>query len=148
MTTKKTTLALALVVALSAAGMASAHFATRHYYSSWTYYPAQSYHYCYYYYKPTPVVTTYSYHYAIVYPTQPRYVNYYNPYQQQYWGRLDTQAKGDKQYSLLAENDRKKELKDIPEKAFPALDKMPAIPESTDGEQMLVPKELPKIDVK
>jgi|GEM_PF-1259683 len=113
---------------------AAANSLARHYYSSWTYYPSRTYYYSYYYYKPTPSYNSYQYHYCVYYTAQPRYVYYYNPVSQYYWGRYDLDEKG---YSLLAEKDRKKDLKDIPEKAFPKPGEMPAIPGSEDGERML-----------
>jgi hypothetical protein len=112
----------------------------RHYYSSWTYYPQRTYYYVYYYYKPYETATEYNYHYCIYYPATPRYVYYYNPYSKYYWGRYDTKEKG---YSLLEEKDRKTNLKDIPESAFPKPSNMPAIPESKDGEKMLPPPKAP-----
>ena len=121
----------------------------RQYYSSWSYYSTTRYYYRTYYYYPTPVATTYSYHYVIYYPSQPRYVYYYNPVSQQYWGRFefgeDGKAKG---YSLLAEKDRKEKLADIPESAFPKPGAMPAIPGTTDGEKMVPPaSDLPHTDL-
>lgn len=113
--------------------------AQRHYYSSWSYYPQYTYYYTQYYYRPT-VTSDYSYHYCIYYPSSPRYVYYYNPYTRYYWGRYDTKEKG---YSLLAEKDRKTNLKEIPEEAFPKPAEMPAIPESKDGEKMLPPPKAP-----
>jgi len=123
----------------------------RQYYTSWSYYSTTRYYYRTYYYYPTVAATTYSYHYCVYYPSQPRYVYYYNPVTQQYWGRFefgeDGQAKG---YSLLAEKDRKGKLADIPESAFPKPAAMPAIPGASDGEKMdappsdLPPKDLPK----
>lgn len=103
----------------------------RSYYSSWSYYPKRTYYYRYYYYKPYNAYDGYKYHYTIYYPTQPRYVYYYNPGTKYYWGRYDLEEKG---YSMLAEKDRKTKLEDIPESAFPKPGKMPAIPESKDGE--------------
>ena len=40
---------------------------------------------------------------------------------------------------MLAEKDRKANLKEIPDAAFPKPAEMPAIPESADGEKMLPP---------
>src|SRR5262249_43131505 len=113
------------------------------------YYSTTRYYYRTYYYYPTPVATTYSYHYAIYYPSQPRYVYYYNPVSQQYWGRFEFDANGKaKGYSLLAEKDRKGKLSDIPESAFPKPAEMPAIPGTTDGEKMAQPPyDLPKDDL-
>ena len=132
-----------LAVASSVQG---ALLARRHYYGGWTYYPSRTYYYTNYYYYPTTTSTNYRYHYCVHYPTQPRYVYYYNPYSSVYWGRYDCEEKG---YSLLAEKDRKADLKEIPEKAFPKPGEMPEIPESTDGEKMLPidPTTLPKAEV-
>ena len=105
----------------------------RQYYSSWSYHPTYNYHYTRYHYKPTPTYPTYSYHYCIHYSNQPRYVYYYNPHSQQYWGRFDMEGKEGKQYSLLKPEDRKEKLEDIPEGAFPEPGAMPEIPEGVDG---------------
>jgi hypothetical protein len=136
---------IALAAVTAVAAPASARLFRRHYYASWSYYPQYTYYYRAYYYKPYNDYEGYKYHYCIHYPTQPRYVYYYNPYSSQYWGRYDMEAKG---YSLLAEKDRKKNLKDIPEEAFPKPAEMPAIPESTDGEKIppIEPDDLPKGD--
>jgi hypothetical protein len=134
----------ASMLALSGDAQAGRYY--RQYYSSWSYYTTTRYYYRTYYYYPTTTATTYSYHYAIYYPSQPRYVYYYNPTSQAYWGRFEFDEKGKaKGYSLLAEKDRKKNLADIPESAFPAPAAMPAIPGTTDGEKMAVPPaDLPK----
>ena len=108
----------------------------RQYYSSWSYQPSRSYHYTRYYYQPTVTATTYHYHYCISYPSQPRYVYYYNPVSEVYWGRLDLEGKEGAQYSLLADKDRKKNLSDIPESAFPAPAALPAIPGTADNIKM------------
>jgi hypothetical protein len=130
---RRSTLGLLLLFSLLMASTAAAALAGRHYYSSWSYAPTYTYYYRYYYYKPVPDFDGYKYHYAIYYPAQPRYVYYYNPYASYYWGRYDLEAKG---YSVLAEGDRKKNLKEIPESAFPKPGEMPAIPESKDGERI------------
>ena len=131
---------------LSQAGEAQASRYYRQYYSSWSYYSTTRYYYRTYYYYPTPAATTYSYHYCIYYPSQPRYVYYYNPVSKQYWGRFEFGVDGKpKGYSLLAPQDRKEKLADIPESAFPAPAAMPAIPESSDGEKISPPPyDLPK----
>ena len=118
----------------------------RQYYSTWSYHTTTSYYYRTYYYYPTPVATTYSYHYCIYYPSRPQYVYYYNPVSRAYWGRMEYGADGKpKGYSLLAEKDRKEKLSDIPESAFPAPAAMPAIPGTTDGEKVAAPPaDLPK----
>jgi hypothetical protein len=135
-----------LATCLLAASSSDARlYLRRQYYSGWSYYPSTSYYYSYYYYKPYDSYDGYSYHYCIYYPSQPRYVYYYNPYSKVYWGRFDTKGKEGEQYSLLAEKDRKKKLSDIDPKAFPKPGKMPEIPDAKDGERIEPPpKELPK----
>ena len=111
-------------------------------YSPWSYNTNTTYYYSSYYYKPTVSYATYKHHYCIYYPTRPRYVYYYNPVAQTYWGRYDLKKKG---YSMLEKKDRKKNLDDIPEDAFPKPGKMPEIPESEDKVRMkpIDPKSLP-----
>jgi len=60
--------------------------------------------------------------------------------------RYEVGSKGEKRYSILANKDRKKELKDIPDSAFPAPAAMPTIPDATDGVAMEPPPDtnLPK----
>lgn len=135
---KKAVLIVALVVLATTGGTVVA--AGRHYYGNWGHYPQRSYYYVQYYYKPADDYEDYRYHYCIYYPAQPNYIYYYNPYSSVYWGRYDVKAKG---YSLLEEKDRKKELKEIPDKAFPKPAAMPAIPEAKDGEKMLPPPKVP-----
>lgn len=127
---------LLVVVACVAPMQQECDAAGRHYYSTWSYYPQRTYYYVKYHYLPQSDQTDYSYHYCLYYPATPRYVYYYNPYSKLYWGRYDTVEKG---YSLLAEKDRKANLKDIPAAAFPKPAEMPAIPDSQDGEKMLPP---------
>ncbi len=135
-------LALALTLGAVAAPAAVASYGYRQYYdTSWSYNPSYSYYYVTYYYQPVVTQTSYNYHYCIYYPSQPRYVYYYNPVSQVYWGRYEIGSKGEKRYSILADKDRKKDLKDIPEKAFPEPAKMPTIPEAKDGVTMEPPPE-------
>jgi hypothetical protein len=143
---KYLTLACALAACVLVGSRVQANWlAYRQYYSGWSYYPSRTYYYSYYYYKPYESYANYNYHYCIYYPSQPRYVYYYNPYTRHYWGRFDTQGKNGEQYSLLAEKDRKEQLKEIPESAFPKPAAMPAIPESKDGVAIEPPsQELPK----
>jgi hypothetical protein len=127
---------------VASAPKAEAYYGYRQYYSSWRYYPSRTYYYSSYYYKPYDSYSGYKHHYCVYYPSQPRYVYYYNPYRQVYWGRYDVESKG---YSLLADKDRKQKLEDIPESAFPKPGKMPAIPEGEDSVAMEPPpSELPK----
>lgn len=134
-------LALALALALGLT-QAQAGFGQRQYYdTTWTYSSNYSYYYVHYYYRPAVTYTTYDYHYCIYYPSQPRYIYYYNPVAQVYWGRYEIGSKGDARYSLLAQKDRKKELKDIPDSAFPKPAKMPTIPGAKDDEAIAPPPE-------
>ena len=146
------TLVLGLTVGLGLAygPTVPAAFAQRQYYdTSYTYSPTYSYYYVRYYYRPVPTYTTYDYHYCIYYPSQPSYIYYYNPVNQVYWGRYKIGSKGDERYSILADKDRKKDLKDIPESAFPEPAAMPKIPGSKDGEAMSPPPEnVPKDEPK
>ena len=138
---------LALLIAASTltafSGVASAAYRQR--YSSWSYYPQRQYYYRYYYYKPYADYDGYKYHYCIHYPSQ-QYVYYYNPVRRVYWGRYDLEKQG---YSLLAEKDRKENLSDIPESAFPEPGEMPQIPDSEDGEKVekIAKEDLPTGDV-
>ena len=131
----------AALAVVAAVGVARAGLYYRQYYSSWNYYPQYSYYYSNYYYQPTSDYQGYNYHYCIYYPSQPTYVYYYNPVSQVYWGRYEIGSKGDKRYSILADKDRKKDLKEIPEKAFPEPGKMPTIPGAKDGVAMEPPPE-------
>jgi hypothetical protein len=124
-------LGLALVLTLGASSGVEA--AGRQYYAGWHQHPSYGYYYNTYYYKPTPSYVGYTYHYCVYQPSQPRYIYYYNPHRQVYWGRFDLQGKPGEQYSLLADEHRKKSLADIPESAFPKPAAMPAVPDSTDG---------------
>lgn len=125
---------------------AYAQYARQYYDTTWTYSSAYSYYYTTYYYLPTVTATTYDYHYCIYYTSQPSYVYYYNPTTRVYWGRYEVGSKGENRYSMLAAKDRKKDLKDIPEGAFPKPSKMPTIPGASDGAAMEPPpeKSLPK----
>lgn len=136
-----------LVVSTSLSSFVAANYlAGRHYYGGWNYYPTRTYYYSNYYYKPQPTYEGYKHHYCVYYPTTPRYVYYYNPVRRVYWGRYDLTEKG---YSMLAEKDRKEDLKAIPETAFPKPGEMPPIPDSEDGEKMLPidPQTLPSSEV-
>ena len=127
--------AVALVAALGAS-TAQAGFG-RQYYGGWSY-CTKGYWYCTYTYKPYVGYPNYCYNYCVWYPATPKFCYYFNPYRGTYWGRYDFQTKG---YSLLAEKDRKKDLKDIPESAFPKPGKMPTIPGAKDDVAIEPPPE-------
>ena len=134
--------ALSLVAVLVCTVPAAAAYGQRQYYdTTWAYSQNNSYYYTSYYFQPVIAQTTYSYHYCIYYPSQPQYIYYYNPSSQVYWGRYEIGSKGDKRYSMLAEKDRKKDRKDIPESAFPKPGKMPTIPGAKDDVAIEPPPE-------
>lgn len=137
-------LALTLAVASAANG---AYLLRQYYDASYTYSPSYGYYYTTYYYTPVVTQVTYEYHYCIYYPAQPQYIYYYNPTTQAYWGRYEIGSKGEKRYSILAQKDRKKDLKAIPESAFPEPAAMPTIPGAKDEVAMEPPPEnVPKGD--
>jgi len=110
-------------------------------YSPWTYHTGKGYYYCQYYYKPTPDFVGFKHHFCIYRPAQPRYIYYFNPQKQVYWGRYDTEKKG---YSLLADKDRKANLGSIRNGAFQEPGKMPAVPE-TKGDDRVAEPDLSKL---
>jgi hypothetical protein len=134
-------LALAGAVALVAAlGVSSAQAGSgRQYYSGWQHSPRGCF-FSTYFYKPSASSPTYCHNYAIWYPSAPNFVYYFNPYKGTYWGRFDVKTKG---YSLLAEKDRAGQLKDIPEKAFPAEGPLPQVPDAKDKLTLAEPLDLP-----
>jgi hypothetical protein len=115
----------------------------RQYYSGWSYHSDHGYHYRHYHYKPYQSYRGYRSHYCVYYPSQPRYVYYYNPYEKVYWGRMDLEGKEGAQYSLLKEEDRKGKVGDIPEAAFPKPGQMPQIPEAKDDVRIEAFSDLP-----
>ena len=141
---------LGLAVGLAALPtMGLAQYVRQYYDTTWSYSPSYNYYYVRYYYQPAVTYTTYDYHYSIYYPSRPSYIYYYNPVSQAYWGRYEIGSKGEKRYSMLAEKDRKKDLKDIPESAFPEPAAMPTIPGAKDNVPMAPPPEnVPKDDPK
>lgn len=132
---------------------ASYYYVRQYYTPTWVVNPTYGYYYTTYYFQPVAVVEpvvavepVYSYHYVIYFPSQPTYAYYYNPVTQVYWGRYSMNSKGEKRYSILAKENRKKSLKDIKETDFPELAAMPKIPGASDDVEMLPPPEnnLPK----
>jgi hypothetical protein len=114
----------------------------RQYYGNWHTHHTGYYHRVYYY-KPVVTYPTYHTHYCVYYPTRPSHYYYYNPYKQQYWGRCPLHSE-EPVYSLLAEEDRKPTIQQIPEQAFPEPAKPPAVPESQDQTPMVLsPNDLP-----
>lgn len=135
-------------VSLSAATAEAQSYAPRQYYGHWQKPPSAKFHYRHYYYKPTPTYSGYKHHYVVHIPSKPKHVYYYNPYKKQYWGRCEIDHGGQPLYSMLAEKDRRPNLKDIPESAFPPPSPVPPIPESTDKAPLdLPPDDVPPADV-
>jgi hypothetical protein len=142
---RRVVLAAGVAAAVSAglAIVASAQ-GIRQYYSGWNFHSRNRYYYRSYYYKPTPNFTAFRHHYALYYPARPQHVFFYNPYRQVFWGRCPAKYEGEPGYSLLAEADRKGQLDQIPESAFPKPGPPPPIPEATDNVRMdLPPDDLP-----
>lgn len=142
----RTRLTLAgLAVALWLGAATGTQADDRQYYGGWNYHPQKQYYYNTYFYKPTPTYTGYTHHYCVYQPSTPRYVYYYNPHSQQYWGRFDLEGKPGEQYSLLTPETRKATLADIPESAFPKPAGMPLIPEAADGVTITPPPGKPDL---
>ena len=136
----------ALVMLSLVAGVSTAiagYHSPRQYYSGWHKPAAKSYYYRVYYYKPVTTYVGYRHHYVIYHPQRPKHYYYYNPVKRVYWGRCPVEQTGAAQYSLLAEKDRKGNLEDIPESAFPKPGRMPSVPDSEDLELDLPPSDLP-----
>lgn len=68
--------------------------------------------------KPTPT-SDYQQHIVICYKTDRRYYYFYNPESKKFWGRCEVVQPECPTYAMLAEEDRKGNLKDIPDSAFP-----------------------------
>lgn len=134
---------LLLVSAAAAIPAVADYYSPRQYYSGWHKPASRSYHYRVYYYKPTPQYVGYRHHYVIYYPQRPQYYYYYNPVKRAYWGRSPVEQNGQPQYSLLAEKDRKGNLEQIDETAFPKPGPMPAVPDAEDLTLDLPPSDLP-----
>jgi hypothetical protein len=139
--TKCVGLACALALSAGAVPLAGAKsFYSRQYYGDWKRYSKGGYYYRSYYYKPYSSYHGYRHHYAVYYPSKPKYTYFYNPYKKVYWGRCPSHCEPDQpRYSLLPEKYRKAHLEDIPENAFPPMKKMPPVPESNDNEDMEPP---------
>ena len=134
--------AVALVAAL-AGSVAVGGYQVRQYYSGWQKHPTAGYAYRTYYYKPTEDYSGYKHHYVVYTPKDPNHYYYYNPYKKQYWGRCPSQCGGKPLYSMLAEQDRRPTIGEIPPNAFPKPSAAPSIPESTDKTQLDVAPDEP-----
>jgi len=134
-------LVLVLTALLVGPRLCEASGPRQYYDTNWSYNTTNNYYYVNYYYRPLVTQPTYDYHYCIYHESQPRYIYYYNPTTQAYWGRYEIGSKGDARYSILAAKDRKKDLKDIPETAFPKPAKMPSVPGAKDSVAIEPPPE-------
>ncbi len=116
----------------------------RQYYGGWSRHATAGYYHRSLYYKPSPSYGGYKHHYCIYHPRRPNYYYFYNPYQRTYWGRCPVNYGDQPTYSMLAPEDRKPTLSEIPESAFPEPGPLPAVPETTDNERLeLPPDDLP-----
>jgi hypothetical protein len=134
-------LCFSLAANLLGAVRASADDPRQYYDSMWTYSESDGYYYVYYYYKPTATQTNYDDQLAIYEPSRPNYIYYYNRLTRVIWGRYEIGSKGDPRFSVLAEKDCKRNIKDIPDSAFPAPGKVPTIPGAKDEVAMEPPPE-------
>lgn len=131
------------VIAGSLLAADRAEAAYRQFYGSWAYHSGHGYHHRCLYFKPAADDTSFRSHYCIYYASKPRYVYFWNRYEQKYWGRFDTEGKAGARYSILKEEDRREKLDEIPESAFPPPGAMPVIPGAEDG-VTIDPPDLPK----
>lgn len=126
------------------------NYAPRQYYSDWQKAPQGNHYVRKYYSKPTPSYSGYRVHEVHYFPKKPSHYYYYNPKAQKYWGRCPTDAGGAPKYSLLKLDDRKKDIDQIPESAFPPPAALPPIPDSDPKEGALLdlpPEDAPAIPV-
>lgn len=139
--TRLNTLAAAAVLLSGAVAVAGECATPRQYYSHWQKAPASEYAYRTYYYKPAEDYAGYKHHYVI---HKGDYNYYYNPYEKKVWGRCHAQHNGQPLYQLLAPQDRRASISEIPETAFPQPGPLPPIPESKDQVVLdLPPDDLP-----
>lgn len=109
----------------------------RQFYTPWRNIRGGDYQYSVYYYKVSPDSSGYRHHYAIFYPQRPDYIYYWDPFEQEYWGRAVRYAKGTGAFSALPVEERASRLTDIEE--FPEPGPLPKIPEAEDDARMILP---------
>lgn len=153
-------LSACLVAIPSPSEAAATKAGARQYYSNgktvgrWQHYPQQKAYGMYYKYKPSAKSNGYQYHWAYYYPSRPKYVYYYNPVANVYWGRCPLNPTKQNPYQILDYADRHADLGTILEEKFKPLPSeinhpktgkqkfvgpMPPIPGSDDDEQMEPP---------
>lgn len=91
---------------------------------------AEHYWYRSYNFKPTPD-SEYKQHIVIAFHKDRRFYYYWNPEAKVFWGRAPVEQGHCKTYSMLAKEDQKGSLKDIPETAFPKPTTPPTIPQES-----------------
>ncbi|MEZ6123208.1 MAG: hypothetical protein R3C49_08555 [Planctomycetaceae bacterium] len=134
--------ALPLMATADAQSGLSGYGSPRQYYSSWSKHPTKDYHYRRLYYKPSNSYVGYKHHYVIYYPSKPQHCYFFNPYSKTYWGRCEINHGG--KYSLLAPQDRKTVVTEIPESAFPKPADPPVLDDTEDNIRLdLPPDDLP-----
>ena len=132
---------LGCVLLVPAATFAGECATPRQYYSHWQKSPSSEYAYRTYYYKPNTDYAGYKHHYVIL---KDDHCYYYNPYEKKVWGRCHAKHQGRPQYQILAPQDRRPTIGEIPESAFPVAGALPPIPESKDAALLdLPPDDLP-----
>jgi hypothetical protein len=147
MTRRSALAVLALFSVFASAAPASAGgYGPRQFYSAWRRAPRRGFFYRIHSFRPRATVAVYSHHYVIYHPNRPRYFYYYNPVQRRYWGRCEIGQAGEGRYSLLAECDRRENLADIPESAFPPPGPMPFIPGADELRLEFPPADLPSAE--
>ena len=107
---------LGCVLLVPAAAFAGECATPRQYYSHWQKSPSSEYAYRTYYYKPNTDYAGYKHHYVIL---KDDHCYYYNPYEKKVWGRCHAKHQGRPQYQILAPQDRRPTIGEIPESAFP-----------------------------
>lgn len=132
---------LTALVALGAFSVSAAGAEPRQHYGPWEK-NAKHYFHREYYFKPTPK-SNYEVHHVVWYPAKPQYYYYWNPAKQVFWGRAPVLSAFGcyPVYSMLAPEDRKPEIKDIPETAFPKATTPPTLAEAAGVEKVKTPND-------
>ncbi|MEK6233525.1 MAG: hypothetical protein N2C14_02345 [Planctomycetales bacterium] len=111
-------------------------FAQRQFYTSWRHGPKKVYRYSVYYHKVAADSEGFRRRLVVYYPQQPEYYFYFNPHEDQYWGRVLRESSA---FSVLSPDRRKLRLRDIADGDFAAPGPTPVIPDSSDGVRMWLP---------
>jgi hypothetical protein len=103
----------------------------------------KDYDYRYYCFKSDAGTAKYARH-VVIRPKGSDYFYYYNPESKKIWGRFVAQGPDAGKYSVLAAEDRREHLYDIPPGRFPTPGPMPEIPGASDGTRMHSPADYPE----